>query len=121
MGGSWYHDGSLDEASAWSAEAYFTHEWLALSGELIDPEPGLLGGHLFWSATGAIELVPETWEVAARYEDFRSRSDTFVYRVGINRYLHGPQTKVQANLVRFEHDGSDNYQTLVELGLVASF
>jgi hypothetical protein len=121
LGGSWYHDGSIDEASAWSAEAYFTHEWLALSGELIDPEPGLLGGHLFWSATGAIELVPETWELAARYEDFRSRSDTFAYRVGINRYLHGPLTKVQANVVRFEHDGSDNYQTLVELGVVASF
>jgi len=121
VGGSWYGDGSIDQAAAWSAEAYFTHEWLALSSEMVDPSPGLEGGHMFWSATGSVELVPETWELAARYEDFRSRSDTIVYRFGLNRYLHGPKTKLQANVVRFEHDGSGNYQTLIELGLVASF
>ena len=121
LGASWYDDQSAVDASAVSAEAYFTHEWLALSGELVDPGDGLQGGHLFWSATGAVALVPETWELAARYEDFRSRSDTFVYRVGLNRYLQGPKTKLQANVVRFEHDGSNNYMTLLELGLVASF
>jgi len=121
LGTSWYDDQSAVDATALSAEAYFTHEWLALSGEIVDPGDGILGGHLFWSATGAIALVPETWELAARYEDFRSRSDTFVYRVGLNRYLQGATTKLQANVVRFEHDGSDNYMTLLELGLVASF
>jgi hypothetical protein len=68
-----------------------------------------------------VALVPETWELALRYEDFTSRSDTYVYKVGINRYLRGPGTKVQANVVRLEHAGADNYQTLLELGFVASF
>jgi hypothetical protein len=121
VGASWYDDASLEDASAVSAEAYFTHEWLALSGELVDPRDGLLGGHFFWSATGAVALVPETWELAARFEDFRSRSDTIAYRFGLNRYLRGPRTKLQANVVRFEHDGSGNHMTLLELGLVASF
>lgn len=121
VGASWYDDQSAADATALSAEAYFTHEWLALSGEIVDSGDDLLGGHLFWSATGAVVLVPETWELAARYEDFRSRSDTFAYRIGLNRYLHGPRTKLQANVVRFEHDGADQHMTLLELGLVASF
>jgi hypothetical protein len=121
LGAAWYDDASLPQGRAVAAEAFYTWEWLSLSGEYVDHGDGILGGHSFWSATGAMALDPDTWELALRYEDFSSRSDTYVWRLGLNRYLRGPGTKLQANLVRFEHDGADNYQTLVEIGVVASF
>lgn len=116
LGAAWHGDGSSSEDAVLAGEAYYTFERLALMGEIADYGDAFLGETL-WSVSGALMLVPETWELAARYEDFDQRAGGLV-RVGLNRYLRGRSLRWQAGLARFDGDGHG--LDAVQLGFVAS-
>lgn len=82
-------------------------------------------------AQAGLYVVPRAWEIAARvsFVEFgdellpMSSSDTREYELGLNRYLHGHNVKLQADagLVRrdgFEDAGTDDRRVRVQLQLL---
>lgn len=121
LGLAWYEDRSVPDSRVLVGEAYYSLEALAISGEFQSPSDGFQSGSDFWNLTASAMLVPETWEVAARYEDFRDRAGARVWRLGVVRYLRGPGTKLQLGMARLEHPDSHLNLTSLDLTLVASF
>jgi hypothetical protein len=121
LGAAWYEDQSISDGHAAAVEAYYTMEAFSLSGEVLLPSEGILGGYSFWNATAAAMIVPDLWELALRYEDFKERSQADVWRLGVNRYLRGPNVKLQAAVSRLDHSGANLDALAFDLTLVASF
>ncbi len=119
VGGVYFVDGTNTGDQAFGGEAYYTFERLAFSGEFMHYGDDLIG-QTFWNLTAAWMLSPEEWELAARYEDFDLRAGE-VYRIGLNRYLGGLTTRVQANVARFQGQSDDESANAFEIGLTASF
>jgi hypothetical protein len=121
VGVAWYEDLALPDSRVLVAEASYTFEAFSLAGEFLVPENGFTDGHEFWNLTASAMIVPERWEVAARYEDFRDRAEARLWRAGVVRYLRGAETKLQLGLSRLEHPDSHLDVTALDLTLVASF
>lgn len=121
VGLAWHEDLALDDASVLVGEATYTFEPFYLAGEALMPRDGFVEGGEFWNVTASAMLVPERWEVAARYEDFRDRAQARIWRAGVVRYLHGADTKLQLGLTRLEHPDGHLDLTSLDLTLVASF
>ena len=121
LGVAWHEDRSLEDARVLVAEAYYSFEAFAVSGEFQSPRDGFQGGAEFWNLTASAMLVPEQWELAARYEDLRDRAGARVWRMGLVRYLRGADTKLQLGVARLEHPDSHLDLTSLDLTLVASF
>lgn len=121
LGLAWYEDRSLADSRVLVAEAAYSFEAFSLAGEALVPEEGFASGGEFWNLTASAMLVPERWEVAARFEDFRDRAGARVWQAGVVRYLRGADTKLQLGLSRLEHPDSHLDLTSLDLTLVASF
>ncbi|HVS18384.1 MAG TPA: hypothetical protein VMT18_07285 [Planctomycetota bacterium] len=121
LGAAWHEDRSLDDARVLVAEAHYSFEAFAVSGEFQSPQDGFQGGADFWNVTASAMLVPEQWELAARYEDLRDRAGARVWRLGLVRYLRGADTKLQLGVTRLEHSDSHLDLSSLDLTLVASF
>lgn len=121
LGVAWYEDLALPDSRVIVTEASYTFEAFSLAGEFLVPENGFTDGHEFWNLTASAMIVPERWEVAARYEDFRDRAEARIWRAGVVRYLRGADTKLQLGLSRLEHADSHLDVTALDLTLVASF
>jgi len=121
LGLAWHEDRSIPDSRVLLAEAYYSFESFAVAGEFQSPRDGFQSGSDFWNLTASAMLVPETWELAARYEDFRDRAGARVWRVGLVRYLRGADTKLQLGVARLEHPDSHLDLTSLDLTLVASF
>ncbi len=129
-------DDSVSEGLAWNADLYLIHQRFSFAAEIVDYEEGYSldvpleqrGDTTPWSATASYMLVPETYEVALRYDDFDDRSqpldyDRKLWTVGLNRYIRGHELKWQLNYAYFENGGStgDDSGSSLALGLTASF
>lgn len=121
LGLAWNEDTAQPDSGVLVAEASYTFESFSLAGEFLSPQDGFTDGHDFWNVTASAMLVPERWEVAARYEDFRDRAEARIWRAGVVRYLRGADTKLQLGLSRLEHPDSHLDVTALDLTLVASF
>jgi hypothetical protein len=121
LGVAWFEDLAQPDSRVIVTEASYTFEAFSLAGEFLVPENGFTDGHEFWNVTASAMIVPERWEVAARYEDFRDRAEARIWRAGVVRYLRGADTKLQLGLSRLEHPDSHLDVTALDLTLVASF
>jgi len=129
-------DDSVSEGLAWNADLYLIHQRFSFAAEIVDYEEGYSldvpleqrGDTTPWSATPSSLLVPETYEVALRYDDFDDRSqpldyDRKLWTVGLNRYIRGHELKWQLNYQYADFSGSEDGDSgsRIALGLTASF
>jgi hypothetical protein len=121
LGLAWHEDLSLQDAGVLVADVACFLEPFYLAGEALVPHDGFADGGEFWNLTASAMLVPERWEVAARYEDFRDRAQARLWHVGVVRYLRGADTKLQLGMSRLEHPDGHLDLTSLDLTFVASF
>ncbi len=76
------------------------------------------GGATPWSVTLSLMLQPETWEIAARYEELDDLGDTRLLTLGANYYLTGHNAKAQFNVIDISSDVDAQEGTIFGLGLV---
>ena len=76
------------------------------------------GGATPWSVTVSMMIQPETWEIAARYEELDDMGDTSLLTLGANYYLTGHNAKAQFNVIDISSDVDAQEGTIFGLGLV---
>ena len=123
---------------AWNTSLYLVHHRFSLAAEIVDygdgysDDPVLAGQQLGdtrpWTITSSYMLVPETYEVALRYDDYDDvqqpvNYDRSKWTLGLNRYIRGHDLKWQFNYAYFDNGGSstDRSGGSLAVGITASF
>ncbi len=71
-----------------------------------------------WDATISYMLVPAKWEAALRYDEINnSPADTDAFTLGINRYLHGHDVKLQLNITTASASGAAIDTDIISFGI----
>jgi hypothetical protein len=118
LGAGYYNDdGNTDDAIAFAVDASFVSGPLSAAAEIVDYDEGF-GDATPFSIQGGFMIVPEQWEVALRYEDLDSATDTTVITAGVNYYMSGHDAKWQFNYSTTDDDTFD--LDWFGLGLTAS-
>jgi hypothetical protein len=131
--------GSVNSGAAWGVDAVLTQGGLSLHFELVDyeadvqPNTGLnsktgvidpfsLGATTGqsdtpWSATAGYMLVPNQWEIVARFEELDDTEDTTVWTVGINFYAAGHNAKWTLQGSRSDSDDAAKEADTAAIGM----
>lgn len=134
IGGGYYDDAAVDDATAWCVDAAFNAGALSAMVSMVDFDDGIgfslpadsvaTPSHTFgstpWMAAVAFMIVPNQWELALRMEDFDDEQDTTAVTLGANCYLSGHAAKVQINFSQVESDAAANELDMYQVGLTAS-
>jgi hypothetical protein len=111
-----YHDdeSAADDGDVLAVDAPFTRGRFGLWADWLDYADDGGGGtgiySIFsdtspWSVAATWMLVPEEYEIGARWQELDDDFDTNAWTVGVNRYVHGHDVKWQLNYV--ERDADD--------------
>ncbi|MEO6709953.1 MAG: porin [Planctomycetota bacterium] len=108
---AFYNDSGVDkDGSVYSTDAQLRVGRFAADGSFTSYGDGT-NGHFAtrtdansWSASVSYMVVPDQWEVAARYQDIDNDKDASDITVGVNYYVMGHSAKVQANLTHVDSD-----------------
>jgi hypothetical protein len=114
-------DTFIDDLSAFSIEAAFTHGALYAAAEIVNLDEGFTGtgdSQTPWAATVAFMFVPDAWEAALRFEDADDDFDTSMAVVGVNYYVQGHNAKWQVNYSTINSDISAAEIDVIAAGLV---
>ncbi|MCB9914720.1 MAG: hypothetical protein H6828_06160 [Planctomycetes bacterium] len=136
LGVSMADDASLGDGTVWALDAYLVHRGISLQAEWLDYGMGYdstfvgeqRGGTQPWSVTASYMIVPKTYELAVRFDDFDDRNTPLDFKrqtlsFGVNRYISGHDAKWQLQYSDARKSGlSDGpHEILVALGLTVSF
>ncbi len=141
LGMGWFDDTSLDDGSALVGELGFAKgRWSAIgevsdfgddvqptpvvntaTGFVIPSGPSAAGSQTAWGATLGYLLVPEAWEIAARFQDLDDAANTTVASASVNRYLAGSAAKVTLEYDIQSSDDPTLDVNTIALGLMAGF
>ncbi len=141
LGVGWFDDTSLDEGSALAGELGFAKgRWSAIgevsafgddlqptpvvntaTGIVIPSGPPATGSQTAWGATLGYLLVPEAWEIAARFQDLDDAGNTTVASASVNRYLAGSAAKVTWEYDIQSSDDPTLDANTIAIGLTAGF
>lgn len=120
VGVGYYNDGQLDDGTAIAVDGQFGMGQLSAGFEFVDLDVDL-GDATPFNAQVGFMVVPDEWEVAARYEDFDSATDTTAITVGVNWYHNGHAAKWHLNYITVTDDVSANELDVVQVGVTAAF
>lgn len=136
IGAAYYtNDGANADEIAMGFDANFTMGVFGVSAEIVDfdnftgtnPSPatgaGLTGSFIDatpFNVAASFAVMPDTVELAVRYEDFDDANDTTAITVGANWYLQGHAAKWQANYITTSSDVSATEFDLIQIGLTVS-
>jgi len=122
-------DGNLDDGEAISIDADYARGALSFGFSMVDYGDGVAGAPLPvgaelattpWDGTVSFMVSPDTWELAARWDDFDDSNDTTMITLGLNRYLEGHNAKWQINYSTIDSDMTANEIDMIQLGLTVS-
>jgi hypothetical protein len=103
---AYYEDNFLTNGGAFEVDAQFAMGIFYAAATVVDYDTGIaftgpgaiiVAGQTPWDVTAAVEIVPDTWEAAARFEDFDDSNNSQMYTLGVNFYQAGHDAKVQLN------------------------
>jgi len=113
VGVAWFDDGNLDKGSAVCADVIFAKGPWSGTAQIVDFEDDLRpaaaintasgiviptgtavsGSETPWDLTVAYMLVPDQWELAARWQDLDDDADTTIATAAVSRYTAGHNVK----------------------------
>lgn len=121
VGVGYYNDGQLNDGTAIAVDGQFGMGALSAGFELVDLEQDFLGAEATpYNVHVGYMVVPDEWEVAVRYEDFDTTSDTTAITAGVNWYHNGHAAKWHFNYVTIMDDVSANEADVIQVGMTAS-
>lgn len=121
IGVGYYNDGQLSDGTAIAVDGQFGMGALSAAFELVDLEQDFLGAEATpYNFQVGYMVVPEEWEVAIRYEDFDTTSDTTAITAGVNWYHNGHAAKWHLNYITVMDDVSSNEADIIQVGMTAS-
>ena len=123
LAAGYYDDDGGTDTSAVSFDADYTRGAMAAAASLVDYDDGItgaFGGETPWDLTFSYMISPDTWEAAARWDDFDDSNDTTMITLGVNRYVEGHAAKWQINYSTIDSDASANEADVIQLGLTVS-
>ncbi len=121
IGVGYYNDGQLNDGTAIAVDGQFGMGALSAGFELVDLEQDFLGDEATpYNVYVGYMVVPDEWEVAVRYEDFDSNTDTTAITAGVNWYHNGHAAKWHLNYITVTDDVSANEADIIQVGMTAS-
>lgn len=123
LAAGYYDDAGGTDTTAMSFDADYTRGAMAAAISLVDYDDGFvgaLGGETPWDLTFSYMFSPDTWEAAARWDDFDDTNDTTMITLGVNRYVEGHAAKWQLNYSTIDSDLAANEADVIQLGLTVS-
>jgi hypothetical protein len=128
VGVGYYNDGQLDDGTAIAVDAQFGMGALSAAFEFSDLDVDIAGlAGIYGAGEDASPynfqvgymVVPDEWEVAIRYEDFDTSTDTTAITAGVNWYHNRHAAKWHANYITIDDDVTD--ADVIQVGMTASF
>lgn len=117
IGAAFSDDGSLEDGTIITAEAYLATGPFSISGEGADFDESL-GDNTPWAVTGSF-MITEAYEIGLRYEDLDDFGDTNVISAVLAWYHDDWNTKWQLQYATIDSDDADG--DVISLGLAVSF
>lgn len=124
------NDGAVADDISLGIDAAFTMGVFGVSAEIVDLDKGASislpagAGNVSdatpFNVAASFAVMPDTVELAVRYEDFDDTDDTTAITVGANWYLQGHAAKWQANYTTVAADTSANEFDVIQIGLTVS-
>ena len=123
LAAGYYDDAGGTDTTAISFEGDYTRGAMSAAFGLIDYDDGFtgaFGGETPWDLTFSFMFAPDTWEAAARWDDFDDSADTTMITLGLNRYVEGHAAKWQVNYSTTDSDTSAFEADVIQIGLTVS-
>lgn len=129
VGVGWHDDGgALDgggnsaDGDVLAADAQYANGAWALNAEFLDYSAGSVNVFATpdsqpWAVAISYMIQPNTWEVAARYQDVDTSSNLTDITLGVNYYANGHNAKWQFNVINLSSDASSEETTALALAL----
>lgn len=129
VGVGWFDDGGAVDGGGNSADGdvlafdaqYANGSW-AMNAEMLDYSKGSV--NVFdvpdstpWAVAVSYMVQPNTWEVAARYEDADTATNLGAITLGVNYYVSGHDVKWQFNVIDTTSDNDIEETTALALAL----
>jgi hypothetical protein len=112
-----------DGGDAIGGDLVFTLDRIYFHAEVLsnpdDPDLGFRANSSPVSVTASYLLVPDKYEVAARYENLRDTAETDGYFIGVNRYFVGHDVKLQVNFADIDASSPGSDTQTISVGLSA--
>jgi hypothetical protein len=141
IGAAWFDDTGLDEGTAIGADVFFASGRWSASAEIVDfgddlgpvaavnsstgaVIPGAIGAtgaQTSWNAALAFALVPDTWEIAARWQDLDDDAGTTIASASVVRYVAGHSIKWTAQVDSADSDDPALEVDTLAVGLAVGF
>lgn len=119
LGVAFSDDGSLDNGTIITGEAYLATGPFSLSGEVADLDQDL-GDATPWAATGSF-MITEAYEIGLRYQDLDDTDSTNLISGVIAWYHDDWNTKWQLEYSTADSDNDALKTDIITLGLAVSF
>jgi hypothetical protein len=119
----YYDDANVTDGTAMCFEADYTRGAMSVAADILDFDNGFagaFGGETPWDLTFSYMFSPDTWEAAARWDDFDDSNDTTMLTLGVNRYIEGHAAKWQVNYSTITSDANANEADVIQVGLTVS-
>ncbi len=120
VGVGYYSDDSVTDGTAIAVDGQFGMGALSAAFEFVDLDVGF-GDNTPFNVQVGYMVVPDEWEIAVRYEDFDSATDTTAITAGVNWYHNGHAAKWHLNYITITDDVAANEADIIQLGMTASF
>ena len=122
LGVAFSDDGSLDNGTIITGEAYLATGPFSLSGEVadFDSDFALFGDSTPWAATGSF-MITEAYEIGLRYQDLDDTENTNLISGVLAWYHDDWNTKWQLQYSTADSDNDALDSDVISLGLAVSF
>ncbi len=137
----WYDDQSFSDGTAVGGSLHYAQGPFAATVELVDFDEDIRPGPTVNTATGAVIpgayaatgvempwdatvswlLVPERWELAARWQDLDDDGETTVASVAVNRYVAGHNVKWTLQVDTSDSDDAALEADVLSVGMTVGF
>lgn len=117
VGVGYYDDGSLTDGTAIAVDGQFGMGQLSAGFEFVELDVDFGDNSPFNVQVGYM-VAPDEWEVAVRYEDFDTNTDTTAITAGVNWYHNGHAAKWHLNYIMLDDDNAD--ADIIQVGMTAS-
>lgn len=138
---AWFDDASFDEGTAVGGALHFAQGRLSADVEIVDAADDLqsdptlntstgalipgsyaaTGVQTAWDATVTWLLVPERWEIAARWQDLDDDDGTTIASAALNRYMLGHNVKWTLQFDTADSDDAALEADVISIGATVGF